>query len=116
MEFRNRLALLSLMGVISVALCGAEEARKPACNKKNQGQFWPAEANVRGDAVLQRFQEGNLEMCSLAVWKYRWERVSVNVRDLARAKRTAVSNAAERLPAAASSSTSRTEDTSASPR
>lgn len=81
-------AFIALFG----AICFAEEARKPVCNARNQGQFWPAEANVSKDAVRRLYQQGDLEMCSLAVWKYKWEHISVNVRDLASAKRPAAAN------------------------
>lgn len=75
-------ACLALFG----ALCFAEEARKPVCNARNQGRFWPEEANFSQDAARRLAQRGELEMCSLAVWKYRWEQISVNVRDLAKAR------------------------------
>jgi hypothetical protein len=75
-------------------MCFAGQAPKPACNARSQGQFWPPEANVSKDAVWRLYQQGNLEMCSLGVWKYKWERLSVNIRDLAKAKRPAARNAA----------------------
>ena len=70
--------LLSLFA--AAALAG--EPGKPACTARNQGQFWPAEANSNPSAARQSVQRGDLEICSLSVWKYRWERVSVNVRDM----------------------------------
>jgi hypothetical protein len=73
------------------AMCFAEQARKPVCNASNQGQFWPEEANTSRDAARQLYQRGELEMCSLAVWKYKWEHISVNVRDLAKARRPSTS-------------------------
>ena len=60
-------AFLALCG----AMCFAEEARKPACNARNQGRLWPAEASVSQDAARRLFQRGELEMCRLAVWKYK---------------------------------------------
>src|SRR5262245_7739908 len=68
------------------AICAAEQAQKPACNKANQGKLWPAEANVNTELARQSYQEGALEMCTLSVWKYRWERLSVNVHNLSKTK------------------------------
>lgn len=78
----KRFAFIALFG----AMCLAEETRRPVCNARNQGQFWPAEANSSQEAARQLAQRGELEMCSLVVWKYRWEHISVNVRSLAKAK------------------------------
>lgn len=74
--------LMTLFG----AMCFAEDARKPVCNAQSQGQFWPEEANFSKDTARQLYQRGELEMCTLAVWKYRWEHISVNVRDLAKGR------------------------------
>ena len=68
------------------ALCFGGQVDKPVCNAKNRGQFWPREANLSKDAARQLYQRGELEMCSLSVWKYKWEHLSVNVRDLAKGK------------------------------
>jgi hypothetical protein len=76
---------LGLFAILAAG-CFAQEARKPVCNARNRGQFWPAEANVSQDAARQLFQSGELEMCSLATWRYRWDRLSVNVHHLAPAK------------------------------
>lgn len=81
----KRVALLALFAVIGLD----GEPRKPACTARNQGQFWPAEANASPSAARQSVQRGDLEICSLAVWKYRWERLSVNVRDMAKGEHPA---------------------------
>jgi hypothetical protein len=73
-------ALIVLFGVMCPA---AEQAPKPACNAKNHGLFWPEEVNSSHDAERLLFQSGELEMCSLVVWKYKWEHLSVNARDVA---------------------------------
>src|SRR5260370_1319712 len=67
-------------------LCLAEQPRKAPCNASHAGQFWPEEANVDREAAHRLYQQGKLEMCSLAVWKYRWESISVNVRGPGTAK------------------------------
>jgi hypothetical protein len=69
---------------LCAAMCVAKEPRRPACNARNQGQFWPAEANSSQSAARQLARSGELEMCSLVVWKYRWEHMTVNARELAK--------------------------------
>ena len=76
------LALIVLFG----AMCFAGPTRKPVCNARSLGQFWPGKANFSRDAARRLYQSGELEMCSLAVWKYRWEHISVNVHDLAKGR------------------------------
>lgn len=68
-----------------------EQVSKPACNVRNHGQFWPDEANRNAEAARRLLQQGDLEMCSLEVWKYKWEHMSVNVRDLAKGKHSLTS-------------------------
>jgi hypothetical protein len=77
----KHLALLVLFGVVCPA---ADRTPKPACNAKNQGQFWPEEANSDHSAARLHYQRGDLEMCTLAVWKYKWQHISVNARDVAK--------------------------------
>jgi hypothetical protein len=74
-------ALIVLFGVLCSA---AEQTPKPACDARNQGQFWPAEANSDHAAARLLYQRGELEMCSLVVWKYKWEHISVNARNAAK--------------------------------
>ena len=71
------------------AVCFAQDAQKPACNAHTQGRFWPEEANDNREVRRNLFQSGELEMCSLTVWRYKWQRVSVN----AQAKRPASATA-----------------------
>ena len=73
------------------ALCFAEQPAKPVCGASNQSQFWPEEANVDRDAARLFAQRGELEMCVLKDRKFNWERVGVNVRDLAKGRRSASS-------------------------
>jgi hypothetical protein len=79
----------TLLIAFSLAICSAQEAPKPACNAKTQGQFWPSEANSSPEAARRYTQSGELEACAKGVWKYKWERLSVNVRDLAKSKHPA---------------------------
>jgi hypothetical protein len=73
------------------AMCLAEEARKPVCNARNLSQLWPEEANISKDTARQLYQSGELEMCTLVAWRYRWKHISVNVRDLGKGKHPLVS-------------------------
>ena len=76
--------MLATVTVLIGALGLAGSNQKPACNTETLGQFWPSEANVNRDVARRLYQRGELEMCSLSVWKYKWERVSVSVHDLRR--------------------------------
>ena len=84
--------------VLSAASCFAGQAHKPVCDASSRGQLWPEEANASQAAARESFQRGDLEICSLAAKKYRWERLSVNVRDLAAAKRPAASASRKSAP------------------
>jgi hypothetical protein len=81
------IALFSVFGAMSLA----QHADKPACNAKIQGQFWPQEANSDRFAARKLYQSGELEMCSIDVWKYRWEHISVNIRGLEKRRRSVTS-------------------------
>ena len=82
MNFMAAILLLSAMST-------GEDARRPACNAANQGRFWPEEANASARAARQLYQNGELLMCSQALWKYKWERLSVNAHKQAKPKRVA---------------------------
>jgi hypothetical protein len=68
------------------AICFSQDAQKPVCNAKTRGQFWPPEANTSPDAARRLTQSGEIEMCSQGRWRYKWEHLSVTVRDLAKSK------------------------------
>jgi hypothetical protein len=65
---------------------------KPVCRAANTGQLWPEAANLSPEAGREFFRRGELEMCSSVKstfgTKYKWERLSVSARDLAKAKKT----------------------------
>jgi hypothetical protein len=62
-----------------------EAVRKPACKAPIHGQFWPDAANTDGRAAQQLAKCGALEICAHAGWKYKWQSVAVNVRQLGKA-------------------------------
>jgi hypothetical protein len=86
-EIRDN-TLMKYIGLITLfgAMAFAGQPRKPACNAKVQGQFWPTEANTDRQVKHELYQSGELEMCSLVVWKYKWKRISVNVHELLKGK------------------------------
>ena len=65
--------------LLCAALCGATEAVRPACNASNRGRFWPEAANQSGAAAQQAARRGELQMCTIGLWKYRWEALVVAV-------------------------------------
>lgn len=75
--------VLLAVGSGTVCFCGAAPVPRMKCNARNDGKFWPEEANYNSVVARQLFQQGDLEMCTLVVWKYRWEHLSVNARRLA---------------------------------
>jgi hypothetical protein len=87
----NYLAAILLL----VATHTAEAGKKPACNAAHHGRLWPAEANGSTEAARQFYQRGELEMCSLDVWKYKWQRLSVNVHELSKRTQQASNSAAQ---------------------
>lgn len=87
--------VFGLLFLSMIAFAGG--GHKPACNKANHGRYWPEAANDSPAVAREMMQRGQLEMCSLAVWRYRWELMSVNVRQISKSKqkRTRESDAAE---------------------
>jgi hypothetical protein len=81
MHFLTAVLVLSSMSLVQ------REAR-PVCNAANRGLFWPETANVSAKAARELFQNGELLMCMHAVWKYKWEHLSLNARSSARSKQT----------------------------
>ena len=65
-----------LTPLVIVAACAAEPAAKPPCNQRNQGMVWP-DRDARSPGT-------EIQVCSLKVWKYRWEPVTVSVSCLGR--------------------------------
>lgn len=91
MKFLIIPALVSALLIApSLAVCAA--VPKPRCDARHDGAFWPEQANQDSNAARLLFQNGELEMCTLQVWKYRWEQLSVNVRGLTLAKRSKLSD------------------------
>jgi hypothetical protein len=81
------IAILALM-------CSADQPKQPECTKKIQGFFWPQAANADKELARKLYQSGELQMCAVTLskyaisWKYKWQFVSVNARDLGKGKRS----------------------------
>ena len=97
-------AAVFLLSAIAVA-----EEQKPACTAANHGRFWPEEANTSAEAAHQLSHRGELEMCSVVVWKYQWRKLTVNVRDLPRKKSARAAKAESGKPSAVASNQTVTE-------
>jgi hypothetical protein len=65
-----------LIPTIGLACCFAEQVKKPACDKQHQGMAWP-EQDARSACT-------EIEVCTVGVWKYRWQPVTVHVSQLAK--------------------------------
>ena len=66
--------------MLSAALLVFMIADKPLCSKKMEGQMWPTVANENQRALLMLARAGTLEMCLPWTWGYKWERLTVNIR------------------------------------
>src|SRR5947208_14909914 len=80
------------------AFSAMAEDQKPACNAANHGRFWPEAANASKEAAHQLSHNGELEMCSVVVWKYQWRKLTVNVKDLPRKKSSRAAKAESGKP------------------
>ena len=68
--------------VLSLVMFGTLAAavpEKPVCNSRTRGHFWPEEANNNKVAARKYLQSGELEMCTMGSWKYRWQFLSIKV-------------------------------------
>ncbi len=85
---------LKWMAIPVLAVCAqAEVVSKPPCNRQNRGRLWPEQKSARACRAI--------EICTLHVWKYRWEPLTVHVSQLAKdPKRRAACEEAVSPPAA----------------
>jgi len=61
-------------------------ATKPACNSSLRGHFWPAAADSDPKLARRLSQCGSLEVCSVGRFRYKWQPVTVNVRQLGKSR------------------------------
>ena len=59
-----------------------EATQRPACHAAIHGRFWPEAANTDGIAARKLAQCGALDICTTTGWRYKWQPVTVNVRQL----------------------------------
>src|SRR5215469_15401923 len=65
-----------LTPTVVMVCCFAQQSGKPACTARTQGMAW-REQNARNAC-------GEIQVCTLNVWKYRWQPVTVHVSQLAK--------------------------------
>lgn len=70
--------------MLSAALLVLMIADKPLCNQKTEGRMWPTVANEDQRMFLSLARAGTLEMCVQSEWGYKWERMTVNIRQAKR--------------------------------
>ena len=69
------LARLRWLLIPAIVACGwAGNAERPRCNADTRGAIWPQGNDRTADRPL--------EICTLSVWKYRWEQVTISVSQL----------------------------------
>jgi hypothetical protein len=80
----HRILRLTALAILLSGLCLAEQDGKPRCSAKLRGRFWPEQANSDAKLAVTVARSGQLEMCAVRVWKYRWETLTVHVSQLAK--------------------------------
>jgi len=84
---------VELASVVLLAALGTAAAQeKPPCNKDRTGQFWPAEANDNPIKAVELARSGDLEVCALKGWHYRWLQPSVRLDQLRDEKKRSEAN------------------------
>ena len=81
-NFVKRITLCLLMAVGVLAKDQEPAKPRPACKASIHGQFWPDAANSDLKAARQLAQCGALEICTTTGWRYKWQPVTVNVRQM----------------------------------
>jgi hypothetical protein len=80
----HRILRLAALAILLSGLCLAGQYGKPRCSAKLRGRFWPEQANSDAKLALTLARAGQLEMCAVRVWKYRWENLTVHVSQLSK--------------------------------
>ena len=70
-----------LLAARAIAL-GSTPPERPVCSAEIHGSFWPEAANRNGRAARELSHCGALEICTSKGRRYRWQAVTVNVRQL----------------------------------
>ena len=81
----KRTILCMLLAASGLAKDQEPAVQKPACKAAIHGHFWPDAANTDGNAARKLAQCGSLEICATTGWRYKWQPVTVNVRQLGKA-------------------------------
>jgi hypothetical protein len=80
-----------LIPVVMWVCAWGRDAEKPRCDAQHRGELWPADV---------RHGEGAQQMCTLDVWRYRWEPVTVSVSQLGKERKHEERAAPRSLPVA----------------
>lgn len=77
----------SVLLLLLVLPCLAEDLTRPPCNARNRGQFWPEQANSDREAARQAARCGELQVCTVGLWRHHWEPLTVHVTQLGKGAR-----------------------------
>ncbi|HBY61663.1 MAG TPA: hypothetical protein DEH78_17720 [Solibacterales bacterium] len=81
-----------LATVLLAAAALHNDATPPRCSGETLGAYWPAAANQNSTAIHKAAQTGELWRCVRGLVRYRWERLTVNWKDLNKYERVGPSN------------------------
>jgi len=81
----KRIVLCMLVAASGIAKEQEAPVQRPACKAAIHGHFWPDAANTDVGAARKLAQCGALEICTTTGWRYKWQPVTVNVRQLGKA-------------------------------
>ena len=62
---------------------GSATGEKPPCNAANAGVWWPPEANRDPKAAMRLARCGELQICSRAFFRFKWQSPTVRFDQLA---------------------------------
>lgn len=82
----HRVIRWSALAILLPGLCLAGQDRKPQCSAKLRGRFWPEQGNSDAKLAVTLARDGKLEICTVRVWKYGWEPLTVRVGQLAKGR------------------------------
>ncbi len=85
MRLQNGSVMRWIFLFAACSLCFAEDAGRPQCNSRRSGELWPRIANFDPALRSKLNHCGQLQMCSLQIWRYKWKPVSVHVSQLGKA-------------------------------
>lgn len=67
---------------VMALLFAASANEMPKCDATRAGEYWPPSANQGPRELAAAARAGKLYRCERAIWRHRWERLSISVEDL----------------------------------